>query len=202
MNAFKKSILTAATLLCCSVAFAAPADAVNQIKTNSVEILKILNKENGANAEAVKAEAERYASPYFDFERMTALAVGQPWKQASAEQKKQLTEAFKNKLIRIYSGTMFQYKSAKVTVNDKPRVENNGKQVIINTEVLPSANSPKSEIVHIDYTTYQSGDKYRIYDVKVEGQSLVTVYRTQFKEIVNKSGIDGLIAELKKEGGK
>ena len=199
MNALKKSILTAATVLCCSVAFATPQDAVNQIKTNSVEILKILNKENGSNAETVKAEAEKYASPYFDFERMTALAVGQPWKQASANQKKQLTEAFKAKLIRIYSGTMFQYKSAQVNINDKPRVENNGKQVIISTEVLPSANAPKSDIVRIDYTTYQNGDKYRIYDVKVEGQSLVTVYRNQFKEIVNKNGIDGLIAELKKE---
>ena len=68
--------------------------------------------------------------------------------------------------------------------------------------MLPTANSLKSEIVHIDYTTYQNGNKYRIYDVKVEGQSLVTVYRNQFKEIVNKSGIDGLIAELKKESGK
>lgn len=202
MNMLKKAVLTASTVLFCSVAFAAPADAVNQVKTNSVEILKILNKENGANADAVRLEAENYASPYFDFERMTALAVGQPWKQATAQQKQQLTAAFRAKLIRIYSGTMFQYKSAQVNVNDKPRVENNGKQVIISTEVLPTANSPKSEIVHIDYTTYQNGDKYRIYDVKVEGQSLVTVYRNQFKEIVNKSGIDGLIAELSKESGK
>ena len=202
MNMLKKAVLTASTLLLCSVAFAAPADAVNQVKTNSVEILKILNKENGANADAVRLEAENYASPYFDFERMTALAVGQTWKQATAQQKKQLTEAFRAKLIRIYSGTMFQYKSAQVKVNDNPRVENNGKQVIISTEVLPTANSPKSDIVHIDYTTYQNGNKYRIYDVKVEGQSLVTVYRNQFKEIVNRSGIDGLIAELKKESGK
>lgn len=202
MNAMKKTILTVSTLLCCTVAFATPQEAVNQVKTNSVEILKILNKENGANADAVRAEAERYATPYFDFERMTALAVGAPWKQASAEQKKQLTEAFKNKLIRIYSGTMFQYKSAQVKVGENPRVENDGKQVIISTEVLPTANASKNDIVHIDYTTYKSGNNYRIYDVKVEGQSLVTVYRNQFKEIVNKGGIDGLIAELRKEGSK
>ena len=199
MNALKKTLLTTATLLCCSIAFASPQDAVEQVKANSVEILKILNKENGGNADAVRLEAEQYATPYFDFERMTALAVGQPWKQATAQQKQQLTAAFKAKLIRIYSGTMFQYKSAQVKVNDKPRVENNGKQVIIATEVLPSANATKNDIVHIDYTTYQHGNNYRIYDVKVEGQSLVTVYRNQFKEIVNKGGIDGLIAELQKE---
>ena len=136
-------------LFCFSSAMATPEQAVTQIKTSAQEMLHILNKDNGSNSAAVRAEAEKYALPYFDFERMTALAVGAPWKQASAVQKKDLAEAFKNKLIRIYSGTMLQYKSAKITVKDNPVVNNNGKVVTVATEVLPSANAAKNELVHI-----------------------------------------------------
>ena len=57
--------------------------------------------------------------------------------------------------------------------------------------------------VNMDFTTYQSGSKYRAYNVAVEGASLVTVYRNQFGETIKAKGIDGLIADLKaKNGGK
>lgn len=193
-----KTIGVAAATLYCSIALAAPADAVNQIKTSAQEVLRILNKDNGSNSAAVRAEAEKYAVPHFDFRRMTAHAVGQPWKQATPEQQKALAEAFKNKLIRIYSGTMLQYKTAKVTVNNTPVVSGSKSQIVtVKTEVLPNANASKKDLVHIDYTTYETNNTYRIYDVVVEGQSLVTVYRNQFKEIVQQKGIDGLIQELK-----
>ncbi|MDO5687091.1 MAG: ABC transporter substrate-binding protein [Neisseria sp.] len=198
MNTLLKSLWTAVTVLALSAAVAAPQEAVNQIRTSAQQVLNILNKDNGANSAAVRAEAERYALPYFDFERMTALAVGLPWKNASADQKARLSEAFKNKLIRIYSGTMLQYKNAKVTINDNPQVNKNGREVIVGSEVLPNAGG-KNAVVHIDYTMYQSGNTYRIYDIKVEGQSLVTVYRNQFGDIVKQKGIDGLITELQQE---
>ena len=54
---------------------------------------------------------------------------------------------------------------------------------------------------NIDFTTYQSGNKYRVYNVAVEGASLVTVYRNQFGETIKAKGIDGLIADLKVKNG-
>lgn len=201
MNKLHKILFAAASLLFLGTALAVPQDAVMQIRTSAQQVLNILNKDNGKNSAAIRAEAERYAIPYFDFERMTALSVGLPWRNASAAQKAQLTEAFKNKLIRIYSGTMLQYKNAKVAVSDTPQVNKNGREVIVKTEVQPNTGG-KNEIVHIDYTTYQSGNTYRIYDVKVEGQSLVTVYRSQFNDIVSRKGMDGLIQELQQEGSK
>lgn len=72
-----------------SMAFADPA-AVSQVRENATQILKILNKANGSNDAQIRREAENYITPYFDFDRMTALAVGQPWRQASPAQKKRV----------------------------------------------------------------------------------------------------------------
>ena len=183
-------------VLSIGMAMATPQQAVNQLRGNADQVLKILSKANGSNNAQVRREAENYAIPYFDFERMTALAVGNPWKSATPTQKKALSNEFKTLLIRTYSGTMLQFKDAKVQVNEKTVSNNGGKEIVVKTIV-----TAQGKPVKMDYTMYQSGGKYRVYNVSVEGASLVTVYRTQFNETIRKSGIDGLIAELKKKNG-
>lgn len=195
----KSAILSALSIgiLSIGLATAAPADAVNQIRQNSVQVLNILKEAKGSNDAAVRRKAEAYAMPYFDFQRMTALAVGNPWRTATAAQKQALTKEFQTLLIRTYSGTMLQYKNAKVVVKDTPQVKNSN-EIIVNTEVTP----PGGKAVKIDFTTYQSGNRHRVYNVAVEGASLVTVYRSQFGETVKAKGIDGLIADLKAKNSK
>ncbi|PSJ80263.1 MlaC/ttg2D family ABC transporter substrate-binding protein [Neisseria iguanae] len=179
-----------------SLAAASPADAVNQIRQNATQVLTIL-KSGDANTARPKAEA--YAMPYFDFQRMTALAVGNPWRTATDAQKQALTKEFQTLLIRTYSGTMMKFKNATVTVKDNPVVARNGKEITVRAEVGAAGEKP----VNMDFTTYRSGNRYRVYNVALEGASLVTVYRNQFGETVKAKGIDGLIADLKaKNSGK
>lgn len=180
------------------MALASPQQAVTQVRSNATQVLSILSKANGSNDAQVRRQAENYATPYFDFERMTALAVGNPWRTTSAVQKQMLTREFKDLLIRTYSGTMIKFKNAKVTVKDNPVVNRGGKEVVVRAEVV-SANGGKS--VNMDYTMYQSGGKYRVYNVAVEGASLVTVYRNQFAQTIAQKGMDGLVAELKAKNG-
>ena len=198
----KKSALLSALsigVLSIGLAVAAPADAVNQVRSNATQVLNILQKANGSNDATVRRQAENYALPYFDFQRMTALAVGNPWRQASAAQKQALTKEFQTLLIRTYSGTMLKFKNSKVNVKDNPVVNRGGKEIVVRAEVVQPGGKP----VNMDFTTYQSGSRYRVYNVAVEGASLVTVYRNQFGETIKNKGIDGLIAELKaKNGGK
>ena len=197
----KSALFTALAMAVVSInlAVASPADAVSQVRTNATEVLGILKGANGANDAAVRRQAENYASAYFDFQRMTALAVGNPWRDASAAQKQALAKEFQTLLIRTYSGTMLKFKDSKVVVKDNPIVNRGGKEIIVHIEVIPS----NGKTVNMDFTTYQSGSKYRAYNVAVEGASLVTVYRNQFGETIKAKGIDGLIAELKsKNGGK
>lgn len=198
----KKSALFSALgigLLSINLAFATPAEAVSQVRTNASQVLNILKEANGSNDAAVRRKAESYALPNFDFQRMTALAVGNPWREATAAQKQALSKEFQTLLIRTYSGTMLKYKNANVVVKDNPVVNRGGKEVVVRAEVTQPGGKP----VVMDFTTYQSGGKYRAYNVAIEGASLVTVYRNQFGETIKNKGIDGLIVELKsKNGGK
>ena len=183
-------------LLSISLAAASPSDAVGQIRQTATQVLSILK---GGDADGARRKAEAYALPYFDFQRMTALAVGNPWRQATDMQKQALTREFQTLLIRTYSGTMLQFKNAKVNVKDNPVVNKGGKEIVVRVEVSNSGEKP----VNMDFSTYQSGSRYRVYNVAVEGASLVTVYRGQFNETVKNKGIDGLIDELKtKNSGK
>ena len=181
----KTSFISALSIgiLSISMAVAAPADAVNQIRQNATQVLSIL-KNGDANTARQKAEA--YAIPYFDFQRMTALAVGNPWRTASDTQKQALTKEFQTLLIRTYSGTMLKFKNANVNVKDNPVVNKGGKEIIVRAEVSVPGQKP----VNMDFTTYQSGNKYRAYNVAIEGASLVTVYRNQFGETIKAKGVD------------
>lgn len=195
MNAIKTALFTALSVLACSIAFASPQDAVNQIKANSAEVLKILNKENGSNAKAVRAEAEQYAIPYFDFELFTQRALPTIYADANDEQKKQLVEKVKSRLINKYSAAMFQYKTAQITVSNKTRLGKykNVDFIFVSSRVLPTANASKNDEVKIDYFTYQSGGKYRVFDVQVSNLLWSKIEGDAIKDIVNKSGIDGFL---------
>lgn len=181
-----------------SMAIASPQQAVSQLKENATQVLNILGAANGKNDEQVRRQAENYAIPYFDFERMTALAVGAPWRTATPAQQQDLTKEFKTLLIRTYSGTMLKFKNAKANVYNNPVVNKKGREIIVRVDVT----TPNSKPVRMDYTMYQSGNMYRIYNVAVEGASLVTVYRNQFNQTISQKGIDGLVAELRAKNGR
>ena len=196
-----KTTLYTASIIAAAVgsAHATPQQAVAQVRENAAQVLTILKKANGSNDAAVRKEAENYALPYFDFQRMTAQAVGQPWTQATPAQKQALAKEFQTLLIRTYSGTMLKFKNSTVDVKNNPVVNKGGKEIVIRTEISQSGSKP----VNMDFTTYQRGGKYRVYNVAVEGASLVTVYRNQFGETIKNKGFDGLIQDLKtKNGGK
>ena len=196
-----KTTLYTASIIAAAVgsAHATPQQAVAQVRENAAQVLTILKKANGSNDAAVRKEAENYALPYFDFQRMTAQAVGRPWNEATPAQKQALAKEFQTLLIRTYSGTMLKFKNSTVDVKANPVVNKGGKEIVIRTEISQSGGKP----VNMDFTTYQSGGKYRVYNVAVEGASLVTVYRNQFGETIKNKGFDGLIQDLKtKNGGK
>ena len=187
-----KPYIAAVILLAAQTAQATPQQAINQVKENAAQVLNILKKANGHNDAAIRKEAENYAIPYFDFPRMTAQAVGSPWRTATPVQQKALSKEFQTLLIRTYSGTMLKFKNATVDVKGNPVINRGGKEIIVRVEVSQPGGRP----VNMDFTAYQNGGRYRVYNVAIEGASLVTVYRNQFGETIKNKGIDGLIAEL------
>lgn len=164
------------------------------VRTVADDVLATLrqDQELRAGSQTKFAELlEQKVAPHFDFERMTRLAVGRGWRQATPEQQKALVEQFHNLLIRSYATAYTAYKD--IAIDVKPvRMQTGDSDVQVRTEIK----IPDGQPISVDYSMYKSGSDWKIYDVTVEGVSLVTTYRSTFADEIRQSGIDGLIKSL------
>jgi phospholipid transport system substrate-binding protein len=181
------------TLFATTLALAQEApDAL--VKQVTEEVLEIVRKDkdiqNGSAKRAVDL-VDAKVIPHFNFQHMTALAVGKDWRKASPQQQQQLASEFKTLLVRTYSNALTSYKDQKVVY--KPFKMNAGDtDVLVRTEVHQPGNKP----VQLDYSLEKLEAGWKVYDVNVAGISLVTNYRDQFGQEIRNSGIDGLIKAI------
>ena len=164
------------------------------VKNVTNEVLDIIRKDKdiqSGNARKVSELIESKVLPNFDFNRMTALAVGKDWRSATPEQKKVLTDEFHTLLVHTYANALTAYKSQ--TINFKPfKMAAGDTDVVVKTEVKQAG----AKSISIDYSLQKDGGSWKVYDVIVGGVSLVTSYRDQFKQEIAASGIDSLIKSL------
>ena len=174
----------------------APDAMVKRVSQDVLQTIKSDPKIQSGDQARIREVMESKLAPNFDFERMTALAMGRNWRQATPEQQKRLTTEFKTLLVRTYSGALSQYRDQ--TIDYKPlRADPNSTDVIVRTEVVRQGQSP----VQIDYGMEKKDGAWKAYDVVVGGVSLVTNYRDEFSEQVRAGGIDGLIKTLTTKNG-
>ena len=190
-------------LLALAAAFAASAYAqeapdamVKRVSQDVLQTIKSDPKIQAGDQARIREVMEVKLAPNFDFERMTALAMGRNWREATPEQQKRLTSEFKTLLVRTYSGALTQYRDQ--TIDYKPlRADPNAADVLVRTEVIRQGQPP----VQIDYGMEKKDNAWKAYDVVVGGVSLVTNYRDEFTEQVRAGGIDGLIKTLAAKNG-
>ncbi len=190
-----------AAIGCLFLAFAIPAathaeEAAPDVLVKKVtdEVLDILRKDKDIQSGSARKAAELIEAkvlPNFDFNRMTALAVGRDWRSATPEQKKALTDEFHTLLVRTYANALTAYKNQ--TINYKPFKMTAGEtDVVVRTEVKQAGAKP----ISIDYSLQKDSGAWKVYDVIVGGVSLVTSYRDQFRQQIASGGIDTLIKSL------
>jgi len=176
----------------------APDALVKRVSEEALTIIKSDPKVQAGDQARIRELIEVKLAPHFDIDRMTALAMGRNYRQATPEQKKRLADEFKSLLIRTYSTALNQYRDQ--TLSYKPlRADPNANEVTVRTEVIRPGQTP----VEIDYSMEKTPDGWKAYDVIVGGVSLVTNYRDEFNQQVQTGGIDGLIKSLaaKNAGG-
>jgi len=161
------------------------------IKKVTDDVLTIVRQDkdiqSGNTKKAIEL-VELKVLPNFNFQRMTALALGRDWNKATPEQKKRLAEEFKTLLVRTYSNALTGYKDQ--TIRYKPtKMQSGDTDVLVKTEVL----QPGSKPIQLDYSMEKQADGWKVYDVIVAGVSLVTNYRDTFAQEVRANGIDGLV---------
>jgi phospholipid transport system substrate-binding protein len=163
-------------------------------KTTTQEVLSILKTDKelkSGNLNKVYELVEAKVLPHFDFDRMTQLAVGRYWQKATAQQKESLVHEFKNLLVRTYSTSLTAFTNQ--TVEFKPlALRPEDTDVTVKTEVKQPGGQP----IPIDYSMYKTDIGWKVYDVAIDGVSLVINYRASFGNTIRKSGVDGLIATL------
>ena len=175
----------------------APDALVKRISTDVIETAKADKEIQAGNQQRVMALVETKILPHVDFQRMTALAAGRFWRQATPAQQQQLAAEFKTLLIFTYSGALSQIKNE--TVEFKPlRADPADQQV----EVRSQVNVTRGEPIQLNYRLAKSANGWKIFDINVLGAWLVETYKGTFAAEINKSGIDGLIKALAERNKK
>ena len=158
-----------------------------QVKSTVDEVLAVIKQTN--DRRTLLELAEKKVVQHFDFRRMTRLAVGRSWSQASTAQQEALERAFRTLLVSTYTAALSQ-SSGRAKVEVKPASSNPGDA---ETVVRTLVNEPGRKPFSIDYRMRNGAGGWKIYDVVVENLSLVTNYRDSFQSEISRSGIDGLI---------
>jgi phospholipid transport system substrate-binding protein len=164
------------------------------VKNVTLEVVDILRNDKDiqkGDRKKVIALIETKVLPHFNFQAMTASAVGRNWDKASAEQKARLMEEFKTLLVRTYSSALASYSNQKFDFRPL-RAKPTDTDVTINVRVMQGGSQP----VTIDYDMEKRPGGWKVWDVRVGGISLVANYRTEFDNQVREAGIDGLIKTL------
>ena len=135
--------------------------------------------------------AEEKVLPHIDFAEATRLAVGRAWSQATPQQKQQLVDEFRRMLVRTYSNSIESYQGQTMKVlpsRGKPDPED----TTVRAQFVRAGGKP----LPIEFAMRKTGQGWKIYDIVVEGVSLVLTYRSEFDQVVRQDGIDGLIKRL------
>jgi phospholipid transport system substrate-binding protein len=166
-------------------------DVLARSVTDEVMTIVRADKEQGSSAPRLAQLVEAKVLPHFNFTHMTQLALGRNWRQASPEQQKLLIDEFRALLVRTYTTALMQYRQQ--TVDYRPvRSAPTDTEVIVKSLIKQPAGQP----VTIDYNMEKLGDTWKVYDVRIEGISLVENYRSTFHSEIQKNGMDGLIKAL------
>ncbi len=191
MKRFFLTLLTALVPLIAS-AQEAPDALVKRVSDELLQVVRADKALASGDQRKVVEVAEAKVLPHFDFERMTRLAVGRNWAQATPEQKQSLVKEFRTMLVRTYSSSLSAYRNQ--TIEVKPTKMNAAdKDVTVRTAVIQPGGPP----IPIDYAMEKAADgSWKVYDVIIDGASLVTTYRGSFNDQIQKGGIDGLVKTL------
>ncbi|UCD70395.1 MAG: ABC transporter substrate-binding protein [Betaproteobacteria bacterium] len=178
-----------------STVSAAPVPPDVLVRQTIEEVLEIVRSDERVRSGDVGRIAEvmeQKIAPHFDFPRMTRLAVGRPWRQATPEQRTALIREFRTLLIRSYASAFGMYNA--IFVEYRPlRASSDATDATVNTLIrLPGGAQP----VTVDYDMALTDSGWKVFDVRMGGASLIINYRNIFSQEIQRSGIQGLLDSL------
>jgi phospholipid transport system substrate-binding protein len=171
----------------------APEQLVQKVTEEVMASIKSDKQLAAGDKQKAMKLAEEKVLPYIDFEEATRLAVGRAWSQATPEQKKKLVSEFRNMLVRTYSNAIESYEGQTLKVLPSRGGKQDAKdEATVRAQFVRAGGKP----LPIEFQMRKTGETWKVYDIAVEGISLVLTYRSEFDSVVKQEGIEGLIKRL------
>ena len=194
-----KSVLYAALslLILSQTVIADDKSAAEEILKTKLEVVISVLQKKQLEIEAKKKEIVEIVTPIFDFSLMAKLTLGRKfWPSLAKEKKERFTELFIKRLKESYLEklTRYTYTDEKIVYNAPIQIK---KKIHIPTELISKDNK-----ISMLYKLYKSKQNWKIYDIEIEGVSIITTYRSQFNQVLSSGTIDDLLIKLEEAENK
>ncbi|HHH43827.1 MAG TPA: ABC transporter substrate-binding protein [Gammaproteobacteria bacterium] len=175
------------------VTLAAEQTPVEVIRTATERVLNELRlePERRKDPEQLRMVIERHVAPHMDFVTLSRLTLGKNWRRATVAQRERFVREYGRLLVKVYSTALAGYSNQKVEyLSSKVNVDQ--RRATVRTRIVEPGQAPLA----VDYGLRKIDGNWKIYDVRIEGISLVMNYRASFSEEISAHGFDGLIERL------
>ena len=172
-----------------------PLDTVKGHVNNVLSVLRDPAMQGEANKEAKQKKIESIADQMFDYVALSRLTLGKSWKKFNQEQKKEFISLYRTILEKAYMDKILSYTDEKVTFNKERMLSK--KKAEVQTKIIT-----KGTEIPIFYRVYLKDGQWRVYDVIIEGISLIKNYRTQFREILANNPPEEVLKILREKTSK
>lgn len=193
------AVVTAVALVLCGAVYAEVGQTiegpVDMLKRTSDEVIKILQDQRDqieAEPGLIYKIVDDYIIPHLDDVTMAKLALGKNWRKADNEQKIEFVDQFRTLLVRTYSKSLQEFSDQ--TIKFHPvTLDAEETKIVVKSDVLQSG----GPTIPISYRMRIKDNAWKVYDINIDGVSLVTSYRGTFAQEVRKGGITGLLKMLR-----
>ncbi len=192
------SAIAAGLSACLAMAstFAQPVDinAQELVKQTADRVLDAIRDDRAAferRPKAVYELVEEVVFPHVDFENMARWALGKYWRRADEEQREQFVREFRTLILRTYATALMEYRDQEI-VYLPMRGEELGTDVTVRTEIRQQGGPP----VPVNYRLHRVADTWKVYDLSIDGISLLTTYRSSFSTQIRQQGLHAFLNKL------
>lgn len=195
------NVLIACTLLISAAVNAAEVESpVDMLKRTSDDVIKVLKEKKAeidADPSIVYQIVDDYILPHLDDVTLAKLALGKNWRNANNEQRIEFVDQFRTLLVRTYSKSLQEFSDQ--VINFSPMTVAAGEtKVTVKSEVLQSG----GPTIPVDYRLRLKDNEWKVYDIKIDGVSLVTNYRGTFAQEMRKGGMEAVLKMLHEKNAK
>ena len=170
----------------------APDKVIQGVSEQLLKVLEVEQERLQSDPAYVYRLANEVLVPHVDFVRVSGLALGKHWRRATKQQREAFIQQFQRLLVRTYSTAMHEF--AGFDIRYLPlRMAEGERKVAVRTQILRAESAAPVEVI---YSMHLKKGSWMAYDVKIDGISLITNYRSSFSREIRRAGMDGLIRKL------